>query len=113
MRKLHFLSALLITGLVLAVSIDTHSQIRLTPAHAAVDATAAWNSVCANYGFPEAPVGGGSFADNWPTHPMPGTTCQTQLDAACAAVAHLMGTPEPGYGEGDLMNDSVENWPDS
>jgi hypothetical protein len=97
---------------VLGLSITPTTNIELTRVSASVDATNAWNSVCNTYGFPQAPVGNsGTFADNWPTRPMFGTTCQTQLDACCAAVAGILGTPEPGFGDGDIFNASIQNWP--
>jgi hypothetical protein len=102
------LTAIAIFGL----SVSPTSNVELTRAHASVDATAAWNSVCDTYGFPQAPVGnGGTFADNWPTRPMFGTSCQTQLTACCAAVAQILGTPDPGFGDGDIFNGSIQNWP--
>jgi hypothetical protein len=99
---------------ILGLSVTPNSNIELTQAHATIDATSAWNSVCQGYGFPQAPVGdNGTFADHWSGPPWSnGSTAQTSLDACCRQVARILGTPEPGFGDGDIFDVSIQNWPD-
>ena len=58
MKRLRNMIALLISALVLSMSFSSsvrdaqHPQVLLTRAYASVDASTAWNSVCANYEFP-------------------------------------------------------------
>lgn len=79
-----------------------------------VDATAAWNSVCAQYGFPQAPVGnsGWSFAQAYASVWFHSGTFEDNLAACQAAVAGLLHKPDPGYTGNDLYNAGIANWPD-
>jgi hypothetical protein len=107
-----------VVGILLAIVVlgssynGYHSKLELTRAQAAVDATDAWNSVCAKYGFPACPVGGSAtFSSVWPaTATM--YTFQQALDGCSSEVSHLMGTPEPGWTGDDTFNISIQNWPE-
>ena len=85
------------------------------PASASQDATPYWNSVCAQYGFPEAPVGGGlTFADVWPAPgymPSMGQDCESALMQCCMDVARIMHSPIPPFDGDDTYDASIQNWP--
>lgn len=74
------------------------------------DASAAWNSVAANYNFNTTT---GSMLNSTFEQNYHGNTFEGDFTAILRDVASLMGTEPPPLGGGDLMNESLVNWPDS
>jgi hypothetical protein len=73
------------------------------------DATSAWNSLAANYNFSTTSGGslGATFADSYI-----GSDLENDFVHIITGVAQIMGTPVPPYEPDDLMNASLQNWPD-
>lgn len=120
MKPLRIITALFATALVLSVSISAtprhadHSRVQLTRAQASIDASSAWNSVCANYEFPNtgSVAMNTSFLSAWNSRPIHALTFAEAFAGIQADVSSTLGTPDPGYGDGDMMVYSIQNWPD-
>lgn len=73
------------------------------------DASGAWNQVAASYNF-NTTYGGAmnsTFAQNY--H---GSNFSADFNAILNAVAQAMGTFVPPLGGDDILNTSLQNWPD-
>jgi len=118
MKRLRTCMAFLIATLILSVSVappSVHSpRVLLTRAHASVDASSTWDSCCANFEFPSTATtpATATFADAWNSVPNHTMTFADAFRGIQSYVSNTMGMLDPGFGDGELMNASIQNWPD-
>ena len=91
---------------------DSRPYPQLTQAQAAVDATAAWNSVCAQWEFPAAPMGArDTFASAWAASPLHVLSFEQALAGISYDVnAILWGGGGTLPGGDDSFNFTIQNW---
>lgn len=103
------------------VSACVPPAVQLSAAQASgVDATEAWNQVCTQWGFPQAPVGNpnATFAQVWnPQGAPPGTLFNVALAGVVADVNEILAvTPIRPDGDDTFaapnlpFNYSIQNW---
>jgi hypothetical protein len=120
MKPLRICIALAASALVMSISVvpmarhANGSQVQLTKAYASVDATSAWNSVCASYEFPttnSVPMNS-TFYQAWSSRMSHTMTFEQAFAGIKAEVSGIMGTPDPGWIGDETMNTSIQNWPE-
>jgi len=96
---------LILVALFGALALSLHPQ----PAQSA-DASAVWNQFAATYNFNQTNGGmiNSTFGENYHGEDFAGDFSQI-----LRAVSEVMGTDPPPWGAGDLMDASLESWPDN
>jgi len=74
-----------------------------------VDASGAWNQVCAQWEFPDASFNG-TFAEAWASVPNHHKTFDAALSGIRSNVNYLMNITSPPLGGDDVLSIDVHNW---
>jgi len=74
-----------------------------------VDASGAWNQVCAQWEFPDASFNG-TFAEAWASVPNHHKTFDAALSGIVSNVNYIMGLHQPPAGNEDIVSATVHNW---
>jgi hypothetical protein len=117
MKSIRICSAFVAIALTLSVNIlplghgmpITQAAAQADSSTGSVDATQAWNQVCAYWEFPAAPHGG-TLLEAWNSVPNHHKNFLVALNGITAEINYILASNQVPGDDDDVMNFRVQNW---